>query len=320
MSSVEDSHFPCDYGSFQNKYGLVSNSWLLAQDPIDTQTLANRRATKSAKKSPKQRGSKKCASLKKKSAGFTEDSGPTEMYVNVSFTSKYWDVEDLAQACNIDVGTDEAIYNTLKTLQCWKSDPRYILVSINNGLCPQGVKMTLRDTFKAVCQKMSRRGKLNTLDFYDRPIPEFHVYLRKMGPLKNIPDSKHDVLSFDPHPAHTQLAYYIEASNQSWVELEPLIEEFVNSNQICKDLGPSAHFIKNPDGKRNSLSVVRNYQRAARCHFGYQLLTMTYTCPHVLSWGHPVRVQMAAVEETDSQGNPTGKSLTPSKPYSRTSL
>jgi hypothetical protein len=75
-----------------------------------------------------------------------DDNGPTKLYVNLSFMMRHNDVADLAQSVNIDLGPDEGIYTNLKTVQCWKSDTRSILVYVNNQLCPKGVKSTLRET------------------------------------------------------------------------------------------------------------------------------------------------------------------------------
>jgi hypothetical protein len=74
------------------------------------------------------------------------------------------DVAVLAQSVNIDLGPDEGIYTNLKTVQCWKSDARSILVCVNNQLCPKGVKSTLRETLKNIRQKLCGRGKLDATE------------------------------------------------------------------------------------------------------------------------------------------------------------
>ncbi len=314
-----DSHFPSNYGEFR-QYGKISNGWVLSKEPVDAQTLANRRAFKANKKAP-QSGSKKKANLRKKAKAGADDNGPTEMYVNMSFATKHHDLEDLTQSLNIDLGPEEGIYATLKTVQCWKSDPRYILVCVSNLLCTEGVKSTLRQTFKEIRQKLCRRGRLDTLVWYDHPIPDFHVYSRKMRPLRGIPEAERAELAFDPYPGHTQFAFYVEASSEAWNELDPLIDVFIDSNQICKAFGPNAFFLRNPDGVRNpNLDTIREYQSAARKHMGYQLLTTPYSCAHVNVWEHPVRVKMAEIDEVDSSGSSTGRKITPPPPYRRTSL
>ena len=63
----------------------------------------------------------------------------------------------------------------------------------------------------------------------------------------------------------------------------------VDSNEICKALGPNAFFIRNPDGVRNiSVDGAREFHSAARKHMGTQLLTTAYSCAHVNVWDHPV--------------------------------
>lgn len=130
-------------------------------------------------------------------------------------------------------------------------------------------------------QKLCRRGKLDTTEWYDRSVPEFHVYLCKMRPQHGIPDTERAKLGFDSYPHNTQFAYYLEASNDSWAELDPLIDEMVDSNQICKAFGPNAFFIHNLDGVQNiSIDAAWEFHSAARKHMGTQILT---TLPfHVL--------------------------------------
>jgi hypothetical protein len=174
---------------------------------------------------------------------------------------------------------------------------------------------------KNIRHKMCRRGKLDATEWYDQPIPDFHVYTRKMRPQRGLPENERAELGFDPYPPNTQFAYYLEASTETWAETDPLVEEMVDSNEICKALGPNAFFIRNPDGLR-SLSVdgAREFHSAARKHMGTQLLTTAYSCAHVNVWDHPVRVKMAEQEVIDSSGNPTGKFATPVAPYKCTTL
>lgn len=221
---------------------------------MDAPTLANRLSAKQNKQNtPKSGGRGKRARLKKRGkSSASDDGGPTDLWVYLSFMTRHPDVDDLVQSFNIDTGTDEGIYCTVKTVQCWKSDAKYILVCVNNHLCTVGVKSTLRETFADVGCKLCRRGKLNAIKWYDKPIPEFHVYARKLKPMRGIPEAEREDLGFEPYPAHTHFACYIEASKDAWDELEVLIDYFVNSNHICKAFGPSAYFQKNPDGMRST--------------------------------------------------------------------
>jgi hypothetical protein len=163
--SSDDPHFPSNYGEFK-PYGWVNNAWVLAQTEVDAGTLANRRAFKTNKKAGKSSsGGKKKANLKKRGgSSAANDNGPTELYVNLSVMTKHSDVNDLAQSVNIDLGPDEGIYANLKTAQCWKSDAKVILVCVNNQLCTEGVKSTLRETLKNIRCKMCRRGKIDATE------------------------------------------------------------------------------------------------------------------------------------------------------------
>ena len=322
VEHLDDPHFPTKYGDF-TKYGIVSNKWVLTKEEIDAPTLTNRLAAKQNKQNtPKGGGRGKRARLKTRGeSSAPDDGGPTDLWVYLSFMTRHPDIDDLVQSFNIDVGTDEGIYCTVKTVQCWKSDAKYILVCVNNHLCPVGVKSTLRETFTDVRRKLCRRGKLNAIEWYDKPIPEFHVYSRKLKPMRGIPDSEREELGFEPYPGHTHFAYFIEASKDAWDELEVIIDYFVNSNHICKSFGPSAYFQRNPDGMRSqNIDFIREYQATARKHMGYQLLTTVVSCAHVNLWEHPVRVKMEEQEVIDSTGTPTGQRATPVAPYRRTTL
>ena len=320
IASTDNPHFPSNYGEFK-PYGWVNNAYVLSQAEVDAPTLANRRAIRNNKKNNKPKPGGKRANLKKRSSDSgADDNGLVELYVNLSFMTKHNDVADLAQSVNIDLGPDEGIYANLKTVQCWKSDAKSILVCANNQLCPEGVKSTLRETLKTIRQKLCRRGKLDATEWYDRSIPEFHIYTRRMRPQRGIPEAERAELAFDPYPPNTQFAYYIEASNEAWVELDPLIDECVDSNYICKAFGPHAFFVRNPDGVKISVDAAREFHTAARKHMGTQLLTTPFSCGHVNFWEHPVRVKMAEQEVFDSSGKPTGRFATPVAPYKRTSL
>jgi hypothetical protein len=139
-------------------------------------------------------------SKKRGEATGDDDNGPTELWVYLSFMTQHPDIDDLVQSFNIDISPDEGIYCTVKTVQCWKSDARYILVCVNNHLCTLGVRSTLPGTFTDVRRKLCRRGKLDTVDWYDKPIPDFHVYARKMKPMRGIPETEREELGFDLYP------------------------------------------------------------------------------------------------------------------------
>jgi hypothetical protein len=138
-----------------------------------------------------------------------------------------------------------------------------------------------------------------------------------MRPQRGIPDAERAELGFNSYPHNTQFAYYLEASNDPWAELDPLIDEMVDSNQICKAFGLNAFFIHNLDGVRNiSIDAAWEFHSVARKHMG----TTSFSCAHVNLWDHLVCVKMAEQEVLDSSGNPTGQFATPVAPYKCTTL
>jgi hypothetical protein len=115
VENVDDPHFPSTYGDFA-KYGIMFNKWVLTKEEVDAPTLANRMATKQNKQNiPKGGGRGKRARLKKRGEGAPrDDGGPTDLWVYLSFMTRHPDINDLVQSFNIDVGTDEGIYCTVR--------------------------------------------------------------------------------------------------------------------------------------------------------------------------------------------------------------
>ncbi len=97
---------------------------------------------------------------------------------------------------------------------------------------------------------MCCHGRLNTVEWYDTPLPELKVSLRPIRPLR-LPNNEEEkaCLSFDPFPWESKLVYFLEASDNDWVRLDPLLQLFVETNDIAKTFGPSAYIMDVLDNK-----------------------------------------------------------------------
>jgi hypothetical protein len=321
IKSKSDSHFPKQYGEFK-LYGTCTNEWVLAQNPVDAQTLANRDENRLAQqKQSKKKGSRgrgKRASLRKSDDGGSNDNGPTALYVNFSISTQFQDPEELTRCLNIDLGTDIGVGVGLKSLQCWESRAEKVLLGVNSQLCPLGLQFALTRAFQRERRSMCQKNKLDTLKYYDKPIPQFKIYTKKLRPQRNLPEDERDSLSFNAYPGHLHFAFHMEASAEGWKELNPIIDEYTKSDRLTRDFGPNAFFLDLPVG-RSGVDTNRRYHEACRIHMGSQLKETIMDTNHVQSWDHFVKVKMQEVEEI-VDGVPTGRNLQPPRPYTRTNL
>ena len=70
---------------------------------------------------------------------------------------------------------------------------------------------------KEMEKKLCRHGRLDTMEWYDRPLPEVHVTLRNIRELRLLNKAKdRKELSFGPFPRTSRFAFFIEASNFAW--------------------------------------------------------------------------------------------------------
>eukprot|EP00956_Cyclotella_meneghiniana_P000640 scaffold692_cov55-Cyclotella_meneghiniana.AAC.2 len=324
LQTADDSHFPSDYKEVQ-RYFNVSQAYILESSILDATTLHNRRKTKEynwQKKKEGQGGKGKRASLKKKAKGFEFDHGPCELWFTFSILTKYPAVSDMLTSLNIDLGSELGIKCTLKNVQCFDSRAKYMLTCVNSNLCPQGVRAMLEHSLFREQRRLCMSGKLETTDYYDRPIPQIKVYVKAMRPLGGIPDNEKDSLTFNVYPQYTRMAYHIEAAEADWTLLEVLLDEYADSGRIGNDFGPAAFLLENPPAEyKPGLTVVRNYHQIGRISCGHNLRTTVMECRHASHWHHPVKVAMRAKELVNpDDGKPTGEMYEPERPYARTTL
>ena len=193
-----------------------------------------------------------------------------------------------------------------------------MMCGVNGSLCVTGVQQLLSHRLKELEKKMCRHGKLNTLEWYDKPLPELMVSQRPIRPLR-LPNNEEEKarLSFDPFPWESKLVYFLEASDNDWVRLDPLLQLFVETNDIVKTFGPSAYIMDVPDNKP-SIEKVRSHHTIGRISMGYNLKTTILECSEVQLYDYEVKVAMEEVEET----SPTGslRKIKPKPPYAKTTL
>ena len=169
-------------------------------------------------------------------------------------------------------------------------------------------------------KKLCRHGKLDTLEWYDLPLPEFHMTIRSIRSLK-LPDDPAEKkrLTFDTFSWGSKLAYFLEADNSAWTHLEPLLQLIVDSNTLSKAFGPSAFIMDVPD-TNPKIGKVRTHHEYGRISMGYNVATTIIECNEVQIYDYEVKVVMEEVDELDRNGNPTGLKRRPKPPYSKTTL
>jgi hypothetical protein len=62
---------------------------------------------------------------------------------------------------------------------------------------------------------MCQYGMLDTVEYYDKELPDFHVYSRKLRALR-IPEEDKSKLTFDVYSTWSHLAFYVKASPDAW--------------------------------------------------------------------------------------------------------
>ena len=264
LTDSKDSHYPTDYGTIQ-RYFNVSQKYILEQPAMDAKTLENRRKTKEhnwASKKERQGSSGKRANLKKKAKGFEFDHGPCELWFTFSISTKYPNVEEMLIGLNIDLGSDIGLRSSLKQVQCFESRAKYMLTCVNSNLCAVGVRAILQRSLFREQRRLCMSTKLDSTEYYDRPVPEFIVYTKAIRPLKGIPEGERASLTFDTYPAYTRMAFHIEAAEAAWDLLEVLLEEYADSGRIGGDFGPAAYLLESPHPAHPvGLTTVRNYHQ-----------------------------------------------------------
>ena len=183
-----------------------------------------------------------------------------------------------------------------------------------------GVQQLLTHILKEMEKKLCRHGKLDTLEWYDKPLPQFHITTRGLRSLKLPDDPKEKKrLTFDTFPWGSKLAYFIEADNSAWTRIEPLLQLIVDANILSKHFGPSAFIMDVPDNNPK-IGKVRAHHEYGRIHMGYNVATTIIECNEVQMYDYEVKVVMEEVDEIDETGQPTGNKTRPKPPYSKTTL
>ena len=84
---------------------------------------------------------------------------------------------------------------------------------------------------------MCRHGKLNTLEWYDKPLPDLTVTLCGIRSLKLPQDeAERSRLTFDTFPWEIKLVFHLEASDEAWYRLKPLLSLMVEQISSLRHL------------------------------------------------------------------------------------
>ena len=84
-----------------------------------------------------------------------------------------------------------------------------MLCSVQSSLCTVGVKQLLLHRLKEMEKKLCRHGRLSTLEWYDKPLPEINVAIRSIRELRLPEDPlEREQLSFDPFPRNSKFVYF----------------------------------------------------------------------------------------------------------------
>jgi hypothetical protein len=122
------------------------------------------------------------------------------MYVMLSLYTTLTNISALIDSMNIDLRKSN-MWVSLKSLQCWESNSKKMMCSVQSGLCVAGVSQLLLHWLKEMEKKLCHHGRLSTLEWYDKPLPAVNVTLRSIWELQ-LPNNntERDQLSFDPFP------------------------------------------------------------------------------------------------------------------------
>ena len=311
LKSPSDKHWPSSFLAAQNWY-QSSMGYLFRQDPVSEKQLLARLDNKKGRL-------KRDATRLSTKQDTQEEKGPTSMYTTMNLYTKYPNIQRLLDSVNVDLRKNK-VRVSLKELQCWESSPKKILCGVNSNLCVTGVRQLFLHKLKELEKKLCRHGRLNTLEWYDEPLPDLIVSLRGIRPLK-LPqdDEEKSRLTFDTFPWESKLAYYLEASDSAWYRLEPLINLLVETNTLSSTFGPSAYIMDvQAQNQKISIEKVRSHHRIGRISMGYNIATTILECNEVQLFDYDVKVAMEKMSTTAADGTVT--ITTPKPPYAKTNL
>lgn len=314
LDSAESPHWPVQYASVVGWF-QSSTSYVFKQNPITETQLRNRLETRRNRMSNED-GDK---ARKPKKANEKEDRGPTSVYVTLNLFSSLGNIKMLVESMNIDLRQSN-MRISVKALQCWESHSKKMLCSVQSSLCTAGVKQLLLHRLKETEKKLCRHGRMDTLEWYDKPLPAINVTIRTIRELKLPSDpSEREQLSFDPFPRTSKFAYFLEASEAAWFRIEPLLRLMIETNDLTATFGPSACIMEVPEANPN-IDKVRAHHQHGRISMGYNLATTIVECCDVQLYDYEVKVRMEEVEVLDENGSGTGTFITPKPPYARTTI
>ena len=309
LTSSKDPHWPHNFVNAQHWF-QAPGGFVFTQPPVTEKQLQTRLETRRTRYRANESGNKR---RKSKKTGGEEDKGPTSIYTVINLYTKLPKISSIIEAMNIDLRR----YNvrvSLKQLQCWDSHSKKMLCGVHNGLCIEGVKQLLMHRLKEMEKKLCRHGKMDTLEWYDLPLPEINVTTRTIRELK-LPDDKEERarLSFDPFPRSSKFAYFLEASDTAWNRLDPLLSIMADTNDLSQTFGPSA-FIMDVPGNVVTMDRTRAHHKHGRIHMGYNIATTILECGEVQLFDYEVKVKMQPITTL------TGETLQPKPPYAKTTL
>jgi hypothetical protein len=247
--------------------------------------------------------------------------GPVALYVNVKIKTEIHPsiISETITGVDITLYRLKRVRVSLKQLQRWDSSPKYALLGVNNRVNPHGVKATLTHHLKTIEKKLCRSGLLKMDEYYDFHLPRMHVYVKKLREL-SIPEDEREHLSFATFAAHCQLVFHIEANEEVWTRLEPLMDIFVQGNGILRVFGPTAHLMVLPGSGKPSITETHVYQSKGRIGMAYNAATAVYDCAEVMNYNLEVKVKMATQQALNDSGNKTDDWHTPPAPYKHMTL
>jgi hypothetical protein len=123
---------------------------------------------------------KKCR--KSKLTPDKETRGPTAMYVTLNLYTTLSNILALINSMNIDLRKSNMRVSP-NSLQCWESNSKKMLCSIQSGLCVAGVSQLLLHLLKEMEKKLCHQGRLSTLKWYVKPLTAVNVTLRSIWEL-----------------------------------------------------------------------------------------------------------------------------------------
>jgi hypothetical protein len=309
LASSKDAHWPQNFVNAQH-YFQAPGGFVFTQPPVTDKELQCRLETRRNRFRAGDGGNKR---RKSKKGTEKEDKGPTSIYVIINLFTAMPKVVTVIESMNIDLRRFN-VRVSLKPLQCWASHSKKMLCGVHNGLCSEGVKQLLLHRLKEMEKKLCRHGKMDTLEWYDLPLPEVNVTTRQIKELK-LPDNKEERarLTFDTFPRSSKFAYFLEASDAAWARLDPLLSILIDTNDLTKTFGPSA-FVMNVPGNVVSLDRTRAHHKHGRIHMGYNIATTILECGEVQLYDYEVKVKMEQIKTA------TGEVLMPKPPYAKTTL